>query len=186
MNDDAKDVEQIRSGNVDAFSNLMDRHYSIVCGIISRRGVRDFDDAAQETFIKAYRQLDSLDNPEKFAGWLYRIAFNVSMDFHRKKALNVSRIDTDIVEASPAGSDIIPDRSIIREESGQKVRDAMLELPEHYYLALTLRFYEQLSIDEVAERLGVPAGTVKSQIHRGLKLLAERLGSAGESGLFSN
>lgn len=168
--DDERDlVRRARRGDREAFSALVQRYQSRVVGV-ARALVHNPDDAvelAQETFIRAFQNLAGFEGRSSFSTWLYRIASNLAIDWRRRETRYV------VAHGEEAESELrkIPSgegdsfRSLVRDETSRKVREALKELtPEHREVIL-LREMEGLSYEEISEILNCPKGTVMSRLH---------------------
>jgi len=135
---------------------------------------RDAEEATQDAFVRAFRALATWP-PERIAsmslaGWLYRITLNVvrnRMRGHRPVLVGLDGLGA----AEPADRRDGPERVIERAVDRDRLETMLLTLPERYRAAVVLRHVEDLSYPEVAEALGQPLGTVKSNVHRGVALL---------------
>ncbi len=129
------------------------------------------EDIAQETFVKAYLGLPAFRGASKFTTWLYRIAVNqaLRMKSSRRRRTEMERPLDELVAASGHRQS---GEVLELSEMEKSVRRAIAELPPAHRAAVTLRYLEGLSVAEVAEILGRPVGTIKSQIHHGLKMLS--------------
>ena len=134
----------------------------------------DAHDLAQEVLIRVHRGLSSY-TPGSFEGWLWRITRNAFLDdVRRKKRRPTAQLpEGDHVDlgATPA-----PDEVLAEVRLGEDVQEALLELPFDFREAVVMCDIVGLSYEEIAEAVGVPVGTVRSRIHRGRKMLRERLG----------
>jgi RNA polymerase sigma-70 factor (ECF subfamily) len=119
-------------------------------------------------FLLALRRLDSLRDPVRFGGWLAMIARNRATDFHRRRRETVELPD-DL--AGAANDD---------EQEALAVLATLKALPEAYRETLVLRLVEGMTGPEIAARTGMTEGSVRVNLHRGMKLLRERLGVAGD------
>ncbi|HLI60423.1 MAG TPA: sigma-70 family RNA polymerase sigma factor [Solirubrobacteraceae bacterium] len=161
--DDALLVDAARAGDVDAFSELVRRHQGRVYRIALRMLESDADaqDAAQDTFVRAWRSLPRFRGESSVATWLYRIVTNrcVSMLAARRASAPLREGDVAVETDDPAWL-------VAQRERMDAVSRAVSRLPDDQRLALVLRDYEGLSYAEVAEVLGIGEGAVKSRIHR--------------------
>lgn len=176
-------------GRREAFSDLVKRHQGTVFRIALRilRDEGEASDAAQEAFLKAFRNLQSFDTARPFAPWLYRIARNHALDMARSKSasperLEIARIGGDDEDegAGAVGRDVADDAPdsfalIDSAELAKRVGGALGRLDAKYREVIELYHFENLSYDEIAGTLGVPIGTVMTRIHRARKKLAEIL-----------
>jgi RNA polymerase sigma-70 factor (ECF subfamily) len=172
---DAALVERYLRGEVGAFDELMRAHEDRVFGICLRM-LRDRDaalDATQETFITVFRKADRFAGRAAFSTWLYRVAVNTCYDQSRRHKRHRA-------EPLPEGND--PVDTSAADEFGavdvrQDIQEAVAELPPEYRAAVVLADLEGLSMQQVADALSVPVGTVKSRVFRGRKILAAALGN---------
>lgn len=162
--DDRHLVELVLEGDDAAFEHLFNRYRDTIRRLfVQRLGNADADDLLQETFIKVYLNIHRYDSSYTFGQWLYAIARNTSVDFARK-----SRTDLSIDErfSSPASTTPTPEECIINSQQRLQIERFLDELPEQYRLLFRLRFLEEYSYEEIAEKLHMPMGSVKTGIHR--------------------
>jgi RNA polymerase sigma-70 factor, ECF subfamily len=163
--EDARLVEAARAGDQRAFGRLYDRYARLVHGLLLARVPRtDVDDLVQDVFLSAWNRLDGLRDPAAFGGWLAMIARNRATDFHRRA--------TDHVELPP---DLEAHDATLAQAEAHAALDAIRSLPEAYRETLVLRLVEGLTGSEIADRTGLTAASVRVNLHRGMKLLRERL-----------
>ncbi len=175
--DDEMLVAQFKSGSQKAFDELMKRYERRIFGYLLR-SVRNYEDAEEltlEVFFKAYRALNSWEPKAKFSTWLYTIASNLSIDYHRSKSRKPVFIleDEDVIEKRLVATDISsnPEKHLEDKERGRIIREAVDELSSKQKAVFMLTRYEGLQIKEVAETLGLAEGTVKIHLHRAMKKL---------------
>ena len=175
--DDEMLVAQFKSGSQKAFDELMKRYERRIFGYLLR-SVRNYEDAEEltlEVFFKAYRALNSWEPKAKFSTWLYTIASNLSIDYHRSKSRKPVFIleDEDVIEKRLVATDISsnPEKHLEDKERGRIIREAVDELSSKQKAVFMLTRYEGLQIKEVAETLGIAEGTVKIHLHRAMKKL---------------
>jgi len=165
-------VEQVRAGDREAFGRLYARYGRVVHGILlARVPYGEVDDLVQDVFMTALRKIDTLRDAGSFGPWVAMIARNRAMDFHRR-----SRETTEVTEA------VAQTRAEQRE--AVEVLNLIRQLPEAYREPMILRFVEGMTGPEIAERTGLAPASVRVNIHRGMKILRERLaGDAGEGAM---
>lgn len=175
--DDEILVKQFQSGSQRAFDELMKRYERKIFGYLLR-SVRNYEDAEEltlEVFFKAYRALSSWEPKAKFSTWLYTIASNLSIDFHRSKARHPVYVleDEEYLETKLVANDLSsnPEKQVEDIERGRIIREAVDELSSKQKEVFMLTRYEGLPIREVAETLGMAEGTVKIHLHRAMKKL---------------
>lgn len=161
---DASLVAAARTGDRAAFGQLYERYGRLVHGILLARVPRyDVADLVQDVFVLALRQLGTLRDDGAFGGWLSTIARHRAVDHLRSSA-----VETSIPEELP-GED--PTRN-----EGRSVLRAIRSLPEAYRETLILRLVEGMTGPEIAARTGLTPGSVRVNLHRGMKQLREKLG----------
>ncbi|HEX8068424.1 MAG TPA: sigma-70 family RNA polymerase sigma factor [Pyrinomonadaceae bacterium] len=161
-------VEAVRGGDHAAFGQLYTLYARMVHGLLlARVPYGEVDDLVQDVFLLALRKLDSLRDAARFGPWLAMIARNRAMDFHRRRRETDELPDT--LAALPAP----------RAEANE-VLAIICELPEAYREPLVLRLVEGMTGPEIAERTGLAPASVRVNIHRGMKLLRERLQGGGK------
>ncbi len=168
----------IQRGETAALNTLVERHYSPLLGYLYRMtgGNRALaEDLTQEAFLRALRGIDRYTHPRPFKAWLYAIATNTARD-HFKSA--DSRHTNSMAEDFDAPADIAPDANLLAADDARAVVRALGALPDHQREAVILRYYQDLSLSEIAEALGIPVGTVKSRLSLGLKKMRELLGES--------
>jgi RNA polymerase sigma-70 factor (ECF subfamily) len=171
---DAELVGRAKGGDRAAFGQLAERYYRMV-SVLAFQKVRnraDAEDAVQESFVRAYRALESLREAEKFGGWLCQIALKICLDHGRKKGRHEAPVPLDEKnQADPAAREAPALAAMEAEEEQNKVARAIASLPDKYRIVVTLRYVEKKSYKEIAALLGEPDGTVANRIHRAVKML---------------
>lgn len=191
MNDasnDAVAAAQAVRGDRAAFATLVKRHQGTVYRIALRilRDEGDASDAAQEAFLKAFRNLASFDTRRPFAPWLYRIARNHTLDVARRKGRSpedLERADRDDEDAGvgAVGRDIADAEAqdalsmLEGADLKRRVGGALVKLDPKYREVVELYHFEGLTYDEIAATLGVPIGTVMTRLFRARGKLADAL-----------
>lgn len=175
-------IQKCKKGSREAFNILFSRYQSQVIntayGMLSDK--EDACDAAQEVFIRVYKNIDSFKEQSSFTTWLYRITVNVCSDILRKRQRNSDIISINSFTDDNKDFDI-PDESPTVEENMElserqaAVRKAISELKEEYRTVITLCDVEGMSYENIAEVLNIPHGTVKSRINRARNALKKKL-----------
>lgn len=172
-------VRRTLDGDDGAFEILARRYKSLMILVGYRRSgsQADSEDIAQEALHRAYQKLDSLDDPTRFKAWAMRITANIARDWlrRRKKTISIEdeRFEEDKVlpgAARPAGGD-----PVAGNEARQLITQAIEELPEPYQLPAVLRYIEDLSYREIAQRMGLREDTLRKRIHRANQVLRKKL-----------
>ena len=168
-------VRRAREGDEFAFGLLVRRYqraaYSVAYSVTGRH--EDAEDAAQESFLVALQRLDECRSPEKFAGWLMTIVRNRSRNLVRRESLR--EMDPVPIGASARGP--MPDRVTETRELRARLEDALEELTEVQREIVLLHDLEGWKHREIAERLDLPSGTVRSHLHFARKALRRALGT---------
>lgn len=165
-------VDAVIAGDHEAFRTLVDRESQAVISIC-RRIVGDpaeAEDVAQDAFLQAYRALATFRGDGPFGAWLRRIAIRVAVARLAARR-DVVRLDADALDPRAAtlrssGDD--PETRALDVEWRSAIRDAIASLPASQRDVVVLRFYGDLSLQEIAELTSHPVGTVKSRLHRGM------------------
>jgi RNA polymerase sigma-70 factor, ECF subfamily len=157
-------VKAVLAGNRDMFGRLYQLYAPLVHGILLARMPRsEVEDTVQEIFLHALKKLDTLRDTRAFGPWIAMIARNRAMDFHRNSHQTIELTD-DLRSADSSQSKAEEILAIIRK------------LPEAYRETLVLRLVEGMSGPEIATRTGLTPASVRVNLHRGMKLLREKLG----------
>jgi RNA polymerase sigma-70 factor (ECF subfamily) len=150
--------------------------------------VKDNDDAEDltiEAFGKAFRRLESYSPSFAFSTWLFKIATNNCIDFIRKQKMVILSIDEgndqNSMDTAPSiqikNDDLDPEEKIMLAQRSEQLKKILEQLNDKYRLMLEYRYFDELSYQEIAEKLDIPLGTVKAQIFRAKELLYEILKS---------
>ena len=163
---DALLVEAARRGDQEAFARLYKLYAPMVHGVLlARVPWAEVDDLVQDVFLTVHRRLETLRDSNAFGGWVAMIARNRAMDFHRRSR-KTEELHEEIAEQT---------RSEANADAA-RVLGVLKELPEAYRETLVLRLVEGMTGPEIAERTGLTPASVRVNLHRGMKLLREKLG----------
>jgi RNA polymerase sigma-70 factor (ECF subfamily) len=169
-------VEEVRNGKRQAFTELMRRYQQRVYWV-ARRIVgshAEADDIAQETFIKAYLALGDFRGDANFFTWLYRIAVNLSLNAIRKRQLVSYLRESDIINRLlPAGED--PAADVEFREVETQLQKAVASLPEKQRAVFVMRYYDEMSYEDIAEVLKTSVGGLKANYFHALKKVQEMM-----------
>lgn len=172
--------EATNQGDETAFAKLMERYKKPVYHMILKmvRNVDDAEDLTIEAFAKAFRNLKRFKKDYTFSTWLFRIATNNAIDFIRKKKLETYSLNTsftdesgDSVNIDVEDRNLTPDEETIKTQKIELVRMFVTKLPAKYQRLVRLRYFDELSYEEIAKELDAPLGTVKAQLHRARELM---------------
>ena len=170
--DDAAAVALARSGDHEAFRLLVDRHSRSLYRLAFRMTGRaeDAEDVVQETFIRAYRQLSRFEARANVSTWLYRIAFNCSVDFLRAKPRRQATSDDEVLERLAARSDgPSMDDLVYAGQIGEQLQVALGGVSEKERAAFLMRHYHGCSIEEIGSTLGMKTNATKHSIFRAVR-----------------
>lgn len=167
-----------------AYAQLMDRYKEAIFHTMFKmvHNRDDADDLTIEAFGKAFRKLHTYTPNYAFSTWLFKIASNNCIDFIRKQRMKTLSID-DPMEADGTqdftnhlkADSLDPEERYIRQQRKVLMRDLLNKLSEKYRVMIELRYFEELSYQEIAEQLNLPIGTVKAQLFRAKELLYDIL-----------
>jgi RNA polymerase sigma-70 factor (ECF subfamily) len=192
--DDRQLVERALKGDEAAYRELLERFRRPVFSLIYRMiGDRELaEDLAQESFVKAFNNLDSYNPRYRFSSWLFKIANNHAIDHLRR-----ARLATVSIHGSPHAVDAereeetrivleardeSPEQEIMALELGAEIEQAITQLRPEYRTAVILRHVESRPYEEIAEIMEIPVGTVKTFLHRARAELREALAHLREEG----
>ena len=190
-------VDSVLAGDRDAFRHLVERESASVVRACHRilGDLHEAEDAAQEAFVTAYRSLASWRGDGPFGAWLTRIAVRIALRQAGRRrsvtwldpegsaegvsgATNTAAVARASLAVAPQTD---PSSLAVRAERDSDVRRAVAALPEPYREVISLRFFGELSLDEIARQTERPLGTVKTHLHRGLLRLRAAMNAGGES-----
>jgi RNA polymerase sigma-70 factor (ECF subfamily) len=169
-------VEEVRNGRREAYTELMRRHqervYWFVRKIVGTH--EDADDVTQETFVKAYLNLGDFRGDSSFFTWIYRIALNGALNAVRKRQVVAYVRENDLISRLfPSGDD--PHRELERKETETQLQRAVAGLPEKQRAVFVLRYYEELSYEEISAILKTSVGGLKANYFHALRKIREAL-----------
>jgi RNA polymerase sigma-70 factor (ECF subfamily) len=181
--EDADLIRQAARGQVEAYNLLVSRWekrvYNYLLRITGNR--EDALDLTQDVFLKAYQNLRKLDDPARFAPWLYRIAHNEAYSLFRKR-----RPESDVEELEQEAAEtgvLVGGSSVFPIELGLAVASALERLSPEQREAVVLKIYQGFKFEEMAEILSCPVSTVKSRLYTALELLKAELAPIKARGL---
>ena len=175
-------VDAAKEGDQKAYAELMQRYnrpvYHMILKMIKKPN--DAEDLTIEAFAKAFKNLEKFNPQYTFSTWLFRIATNNCIDFIRKKKLNTMSINStytddngESVSIDIKDSGLNPQEVVIKNQKIEIMRHIVTQLPPKYQILVELRYFKELSYDEISKELQAPLGTIKAQLHRARELLQE-------------
>jgi RNA polymerase sigma-70 factor (ECF subfamily) len=166
ISEEALLLKAVRHGEQEAFAKLYSLYAPMVHGILlARVPWGEVDDLVQDVFLAALKKLNTLRDEAAFGAWLAMIARNRAMDFHRRKRVTEELSD-----------DLATQGNSEADQEAANVLEVICGLPEAYRETLVLRLVEGMTGPEIADRTGLTAASVRVNLHRGMKLLREKLG----------
>jgi RNA polymerase sigma-70 factor (ECF subfamily) len=175
----------VRTRDPELFRLLVERHqervFRLVASILGPFADLDAEELTQEVFVRAHERLDSFRGEARFSTWLYRLAYNRTIERRRKSRLRAAHIPWSDLD-TPATS-TGPWEAALDRERERAVALLVEGLPDLYRSVVHMRYWMDQSVDEIAATLGVPAGTVKSYLSRARQRLRERARARGLEGL---
>jgi RNA polymerase sigma-70 factor (ECF subfamily) len=177
-------IERARGHDAEALGEIHRRFVQRVFGLCrymldSRESA---EDATSEVFLKLQRSIATYDGSTPFPGWLLRVASNQCIDALRRRKRGrqvIVEVDGDRITEAPS-SDLSPLGAVLRTEERVQVRDAIARLPVKYRVPLVLRYYSDLSYDEIAQQLSLPRNHVATLIFRAKQELRQKLAHGSE------
>jgi RNA polymerase sigma-70 factor, ECF subfamily len=181
--EDSTLIQRAIAGDDRAYKKLMQKYRDPIFNFIFKmvRDRQQVEDLTQEAFIKAFASLKNFNDEYAFSTWLYKIATNNSIDFIRKRKLQMYSIDKPIESKDSDYTFELPDdtyeadRSLISGQKSRLLNEAIAKLPEKYRKVIRLRHVEERSYEEISEELRLPIGTVKAHIFRAREVLYRHL-----------
>ena len=170
-------VQQILEGNLQVYSVLIDRYKHMVFTLAKKmlKNKEDAEEVAQDAFLKAYKGLSNFKGESKFSTWLYRITYHRSLDYIKK---NQRRLPTNDIPIEDVRSLAVVEEgldALEQKERRQQIKEAIEILPGDDSVLLTLHYFQELSIKEIAQILDKTEGAIKVNLHRSRKRLAKIL-----------
>lgn len=172
--------QAVKQNDEQAFAMLMERYKRPVYHMILKmvRNVDDAEDLTIEAFAKAFKNLHRFKKDYTFSTWLFRIATNNAIDFIRKKRLETMSLDTsftddngEAVQIDVEDQNLNPQEETIKSQKIELIQMFVTKLPAKYQRLVRLRYFQELSYEEIATELDAPLGTVKAQLHRARELM---------------
>ncbi|WP_411031617.1 RNA polymerase sigma factor [Spongiimicrobium sp. 3-5] len=169
------------NGDLNAFATLMDRYKHMVYTLALRtvRNKEEAEEIAQDTFLKVYKGLKGFKGTSKFSTWVYKITYNKSLDYIKKRSKKLETYALDVNAEQFMGSVEDITERLGRQDRKVIIGQALLQLPEKDGFLITLHYYEELSLTEIASVMNESTNTIKVRLFRArnrlAKILSERL-----------
>jgi len=165
-------IERVKEGDREAFGPLVDMHKDMIYTVCLRmlNSEADAEEAAQDVFVKAFRSIASFQAKSKFSTWLYRIAYNHCISEIRKKVKMIDLVD-DVPEGEVDEGEMNGLESLSAEERSKYLKLAIDSLGETDAVVVTLFYYDELSLVEIAGVTGLSSSNIRIKLHRSRKLM---------------
>ena len=175
-------VQNAVAGNQKAYSELMSLYWSSIEKALSLKLVskEDVEDLTIATFSKAFDKLDSYDDSFTFSTWIQTIASNTLIDFFRKKeqktiSIDQQKEDDEINNIDVVDNDPDPENHLIRVQKNKHITGIVHRLKPHYRELIIFRYLDEMSYEEISNKLNMPLGSVKAKLFRARDLLMQIL-----------
>ena len=180
-------IERCLQGDQQAWEQIVRQYWRRVFNVAYKFVGRhdEAEDLTQDVFLKVFRSLGTFDRRANFQTWLVSVSRNLCIDHYRSVRKERETIDRDVNadDLSPASVEVSAHTVLERLDLAQELRRALQQLPESLRTAVVMRDIQDLSYQEIADRLQLPEGTVKSRINRGRHELARQITRLREKGL---
>lgn len=167
-------IKRIVSGDSELYRELVDSHrnkvYALTLRILGESG--EAEEAAQDSFIKAYQNLNKFNYQSRFSTWLYRIAFNTAISYKRKHRIEKTQYEDSVMNMDSGES---TDKHMMQNEQKIYIKKALRQLPDIDRTILTLYYLSDYSIEEVCKATGMKLSAVKVRLFRARKKMADEL-----------
>ncbi|PCJ66346.1 MAG: RNA polymerase [Bacteroidetes bacterium] len=161
-------------GDMSAFAKLVEAYkdyvFTLTMRIVSNREIAE--ELAQDTFLKAYNSLNTFKAESKFTTWLYRIAYNTSLDYIKKSKIQFEEIEEASLLSSGENNTL---DHLIDKERREMLERIISELPNVDSVILSLYYFDEKSVKEIGEIVNLKSNTIKQRLHRARKILATKL-----------
>jgi RNA polymerase sigma-70 factor (ECF subfamily) len=175
VNDEQRWVEAARRGDRNAFNRLVQAYQVPVYNLTYRMlgNAPEAEDAAQETFLRAYTRLGTYQPGRKFSNWILSIASHHCIDRLRRRRFTWLSVEDNPAVGWLTSDEPRPDEAALRSERAEEIRGLLQYLPPNYRSPLILRYWHDLSYKEIGETLNLSEAAVKSRLHRARAKLGE-------------
>ena len=167
-------IKRVQEGDRESFGPLVEAHKDMVFTVCLRMlsSEADAEEAAQDVFVKAFRSIGSYQGRAKFSTWLYRIAYNQCISVIRKKVRMIDLVE-DVPESEVDEGTMNGLESLSSEERSRYLQMAIEALAETDAVVVTLFYYEELSLEEIAQVTGLSNSNIRIKLHRSRKKMYE-------------
>lgn len=176
---DEEIVKQVLNGNIHIFSEIVDKYKDYVFSLIYRftYNCSEAEDISQEIFINIYKNLNKFHGGSKLSTWIYRISYNLCIDWYRKNKNKPPGISFDDI-TEPVDCNLSPEEKFLEHTKAVELHKSIMKLDKKYIDVLILFYYQELSYEEISAILDLPVKTVETQLYRGRNKLKKDFGVA--------
>jgi RNA polymerase sigma-70 factor (ECF subfamily) len=178
VDDESAVAAYLQDRDPEVFRVLVERYerrvLSLVASVLGPYGDLDAQEVAQEVFVRVHEKLETFRGEARFGSWLYRLAYNRALEHRRRARIRMPHVSWDQLEGASSGCDVANE-----QERRQLVERLVEHLPDLYRTVIHMHYWLECSVGEIAETLGVPAGTVKSYLWRARQRLRQRARAEG-------
>jgi RNA polymerase sigma-70 factor, ECF subfamily len=181
LTEDTALVHRALAGDQEAFATIVEKYKDPVFNVAYRMlgNPTEAEDVAQETFVRAYTQLRTYQEGRRFSTWLLSIASHLSIDQLRRRRFLALPLENAPFLEWIADLGAGPEQAALQLEASDEMQKVLSVLPPKYRTVLVLRYWYDLSYEEIAEMLGLTSALVKARLHRARELVARTLKAQG-------
>ena len=181
LTEDTALVRRALAGDQEAFATIVEKYKDPVFNVAYRMlgNPTEAEDVAQETFVRAYTQLRTYQEGRRFSTWLLSIASHLSIDQLRRRRFLALPLENAPFLEWIADLGAGPEQAALQLEASDEMQKVLSVLPPKYRTVLVLRYWYDLSYEEIAEMLGLTSALVKARLHRARELVARTLKAQG-------
>lgn len=176
MEQEGQWVQAALNGDQRAFAHLVDAYkvpvYNLCFRMLGNQG--DAEDAAQETFVRVYTRLSSYDPEQRLSSWILAVASHYCIDRLRRQRIRWLSLDDLLPTHQLLREEEQPEPALLQNERTAEVQSLLQALPPEYRLVIALRYWQDLSYEEIAKTVGSSESAVKSRLHRAREMLAQQ------------
>ncbi len=181
-------IDRTLKGDMGAFTVLVDRYKYMVYTLAMRmvKNKEEAEEIAQDTFLKVHKGLGNFKGDSKFSTWIYKVAYYCCLDYIKKLSRKpvTTNMEGFLENAGPIGDDLVV--QLERDERKTLIKDALDQLPGDDGILITLHYYEELSLNEIADIMNIAANNVKVKLFRARKRLEQILTNTLEPEIIGN
>ncbi|MEI7528567.1 MAG: sigma-70 family RNA polymerase sigma factor [Elusimicrobiota bacterium] len=169
-------IKRIAAGEKEFFGELVLRHQDFIFNVVKNyvRFEEEARDITQDVFLKAYENIEKFRGDSKFSSWLYRIAYNLSINWSERVKGRETQLDDGFAETIPEEASAA-DEEFDRQLVLSRIKEIIEEIPVKYKVVIKLYYFEEKSYQEIADSLGIPINTVKIQLLRAKELVRKKI-----------